>query len=169
MTWRRSRSRDLPDQEFPLESAALETATSPGVEAHHRGQEHALAAAEDTQGVVEQQRTGGAGPTAGGALQTFRVPSPNRRGGDFPHRASIASKKRPQLRRRNAVLPRQSDQYVLGQKTGSSRPGKWVSGWMRCCQRPSCSAACCERKYSTTLGTPGRLRQRCRCGEPAAL
>jgi len=57
----------------PLEAATLEhrAALAGVVEAHHRGQEHALTAAQHAQGVVEHQHVGPQVPLGGGTLQTF--------------------------------------------------------------------------------------------------
>ena len=57
----------------PLEAAALEHrgALARVVEAHHRGQEHALSAAQNAQGVVEFQQVRTQVPLAGGTAQAF--------------------------------------------------------------------------------------------------
>jgi len=57
----------------PLEAATLEhrAAFAGVVEAHHRGQEHPLATAQDTQGVVEHQHVGPQLPLGRGTLQAF--------------------------------------------------------------------------------------------------
>src|SRR3546814_1796102 len=57
----------------PLEAATLEhrAALAGVVEAHHRGQEHALTAAQHAQGVVKHQHVGPQVPLGGGTLQTF--------------------------------------------------------------------------------------------------
>src|SRR5574338_216827 len=126
----------------PLESAALEhCATLAGVvEAHHRGQEHALAAAEDTQGVVEQQHLGAQVPLAGGALQTFGGAVAEPRGaGDF-RTALPRFEEGPRCVGEMPFFRGNLIKYVLGQRlVHEMAPGKWKSG-----VDALLPAACCQ-------------------------
>src|SRR5574340_376583 len=98
------------------------------VEAHHRGQEHALAAAQHTQGVVEHQHVGPQVPLGGGTLQTFAcaVAEPLV-AGDFGAALPCLEERFGRLGKMQIL---QSDQveYVLGQGlVHEESPGERVS------------------------------------------